>query len=120
MSETRFAPSEPRYASFEEFWPFYVREHANPTNRLLHVVGTGIVLSFGLSALMTGQLRFVVMMPLAGYGFAWLGHFVFQGNKPATFKYPLWSLLADFKMFGLTLAGTMHLEVERAVAMPTT
>jgi hypothetical protein len=101
-----------RYRSFDEFWPFYVAQHRDPTNRGLHFVGTTLVLvSLALAIL---DVRFLAAAPLAGYGFAWIGHFVFQKNRPATFTYPLWSLRGDFRMYRLLLLGRMGPELERA------
>ena len=94
----------PRYRSFEQFYPFYLREHINPISRRLHVVGTGLV----IVALVAGLLvdaRFFIAAPLLGYGMAWIGHFVFEKNRPATFKYPLFSLMGDFRLFFETVSG---------------
>jgi hypothetical protein len=101
--------------SFEEFWPFYVREHANPTNRALHFVGTTLALGSVAAGLVTGKRAFFAAAPVLGYGFAWVGHFVFEGNKPATFKYPAWSLRGDFVMWSKTVQGTMDGEVARVM-----
>jgi hypothetical protein len=98
--------------SFGEFWPYYVSQHRHPTNRALHFLGTSLALAALAAALRLGPL-WLVALPLAGYGPAWVGHFFFERNKPATFQYPLWSLLADFRMYGLTWAGRMAAEVER-------
>uniref|UniRef100_A0A7S1VQP8 DUF962 domain-containing protein n=1 Tax=Grammatophora oceanica TaxID=210454 RepID=A0A7S1VQP8_9STRA len=95
------------YQTFEEFYPFYLSQHANRTCRRLHVVGTTGVISIGIggtamSLLPTTTLSswaLATMMPLVGYGFAWVGHFFFEKNKPATFTYPLWSLFGDFRMW---------------------
>jgi hypothetical protein len=99
--------------SFEEFWPFYVREHADATNRKLHFVGTSLALGALATSLLTRRARVALLAPLFGYGAAWIGHFVFEKNRPATFKHPLWSLKGDFIMYAKTLAGTMDAEVER-------
>lgn len=104
---------EPRYASFAEFWPFYVREHLDPRSRALHVVGSTLV----LVALVLGIVAspwWLLAMPVIGYGFAWVGHFVFERNRPATFSYPLWSFMGDWKMFWLTITGRMAEELRRA------
>lgn len=106
--------TERRYESFQEFWPFYVREHADPANRRMHTIGTAIVITLALAALISGNGWLLLLLPIAGYGFAWFGHFVLQKNRPATFTYPLWSLMADFKMFFYTLTGRMTEEVRRA------
>jgi hypothetical protein len=100
-----------RLASFAEFWPFYVREHANAANRRLHTVGT--LLALVLAGLAIRRPWLWVLVPIAGYGFAWVGHFRVQKNRPATFTYPLWSLIGDFKMLAYTLTGRMAAEVAR-------
>ena len=83
----------------KNFYPFYLSEHTDKTNRILHFIGTTIVILFFLSAIILGKWGLVWLCPLAGYGFAWVGHFFFQQNRPATFKYPLYSLLGDFVMW---------------------
>ena len=100
--------------SFEEFWPFYVREHGRPRTRALHAVGTlgSTTLLLVLSA--TGRWRWLPLALLVGYGPAWVAHFFVEHNRPATFKHPLWSLAGDYKMVALMLAGRMDEEVTRA------
>ena len=82
---------EKKFTSYEEFWPYYVAQHRNPTNRALHFVGTSLVIACLVAGFLVSPLWFVAM-PFAGYGFAWAGHFLFERNRPATFTYPLWSL----------------------------
>jgi hypothetical protein len=102
-----------RIESFEEFWPYYVAQHRHPVNRRLHFVGTTLVLiCLGLAVLRSPV--WLLVMPLAGYGFAWIGHFVFERNKPATFTHPLWSLRGDFRMYRLLWLGRMSPEIRRA------
>lgn len=108
--------SERRIETYEEFWPFYVREHSDPTNRKLHFVGTTGSILLLAAAVVRRKPMHVLHALLSGYGGAWVGHFFFQKNKPATFKYPLWSLYSDFRMYGKILAGTMDEEVARALA----
>ena len=103
-----------RFRTFQEFWPFYVREHSSLTNRRLHAIGTSLAIAIGTLALQ--QPRFWILVPVVGYGFAWFGHYFVQRNRPATFQYPLWSFLADFKMLGLTATGRMDQVVARALA----
>jgi hypothetical protein len=107
--------SDAEFKTFEEFWPFYVREHANKTNRILHFIGTSLALSSVAAAALTRRKAFLLAAPLLGYGFAWVGHFVIEGNRPATFKYPAWSLRGDFKMWQLIAAGEMDDEVARVL-----
>ncbi len=102
-----------RLQSFEEFWPYYVDQHKNPTNRALHYVGTTIVIGTVVTAAVTMNPTWLLAAPVAGYGCAWIGHFFIEKNRPATFTYPLWSLRGDFKMYGLALRGKMRAEVER-------
>lgn len=99
--------------TYEEFWPFYVSQHLDPTNRTLHVVGTTLVLGCLGAGLFVSPV-WLLAMPVAGYGFAWTGHFFFERNRPATFTYPLWSLRADFRMYRFTWLGRMGTEVARA------
>ncbi len=102
-----------RLASYEAFWPFYVSQHMNQTNRQLHFVGTSLVIAFLALAVVRNPL-FALGCPLFGYGFAWVGHFFFERNRPATFTYPLWSLRGDFRMYRLMLLGRMGPELDRA------
>jgi hypothetical protein len=105
-----------RYPTFQAFWPFYVSQHMNPTNRSLHFVGTALVCACLLASLLASA-AWLLAAPVAGYGFAWAGHFFFEKNRPATFTYPLWSLWGDFRMFWLTLLGRMAPELERAAQL---
>ncbi len=98
----------PVYHSFAEFYPFYLSQHENLTCRRLHFVGTALVILLFLYALFSLQPGWLLLMPLAGYGFAWSGHFLFEKNKPATFEYPLWSLWGDFVMFKDILTGKVR------------
>ncbi len=106
----------PKLTTYEEFWPYYVSEHSRPTTRTLHFVGTALVLACVALGLLVSPW-WLLAAPLAGYGFAWVGHFFFERNRPATFTYPLWSLRADFRMFRLILLGRMRPELERAAAL---
>ena len=102
-----------RYQSFEEFWPFYLGQHRNRVCRGLHLWGTtlGLVtLVYGLSQLAWWAFPAALVV---GYGHSWVGHFFFERNKPATFQYPLWSFLGDWKMMKLFYTGKLGAEVER-------
>jgi hypothetical protein len=105
--------SSERLGSFEAFWPFYVGEHRSPTNRGLHYAGTTGVIGLLTWAILSQTWWVFAILPLCGYGFAWYGHFIVEKNRPATFTYPLWSLMGDFKMFGLAMTGRMRGEVVR-------
>ncbi|HVK10828.1 MAG TPA: DUF962 domain-containing protein [Gemmataceae bacterium] len=100
--------------TFAEFWPYYVREHSNRTNRYLHFIGTLSALVLAVTLVVMGWWWLALALPVVGYGFAWVGHFVIEKNRPATFRHPLWSLLGDFKMFGLMAVGRMEAELEKA------
>lgn len=104
----------PRYTSFAEFWPFYLREHSKPTTRALHYVGTSLVVVLAGYAFAANAWWWLAALPVAGYFFAWVAHFGVEKNRPATFTYPFWSLLADFRMWALWLTGRLGPELERA------
>ena len=88
-----------QFGSFREFYPYYLGEHADPTCRRLHFVGTTLVLALLLLAIATTNGWWLLGMPLAGYGFAWAGHFFFEHNRPATFRHPWYSLAGDWVMY---------------------
>jgi hypothetical protein len=102
-----------RVDTFAEFWPHYVREHARPLTRGLHYIGTAGLAVTIVAALTTGHLRWLLLLPVVGYGFAWTAHFFVERNRPATFTHPLWSLRADFVMFAKMLRGQMGAEARR-------
>ena len=91
--------------TFREFYAFYLSEHRDPTCRKLHFAGSLLVLVIVAAALTTGEWQLLWLAPLAGYGFAWLGHFAFEKNKPATFRAPVRSFLCDWVMFAQLLTG---------------
>jgi len=88
-----------KFTSFAEFYPFYLSEHRNPTCRRLHFIGSTLVLLSLTAWLITGNAWWAVAAPLCGYGFAWIGHFGFEKNRPASFRQPLYSLMGDWVMF---------------------
>ncbi len=108
--------SDRRFESFEEFWPFYVKEHSKKATRILHFIGTTAAGACVLGGLVTKRRWLLAVAPVAGYGPAWISHFFIEKNKPATFTYPLWSLKADGIMWWKTLTRTMDAEVERVLA----
>lgn len=87
------------FASFREFYPFYLGEHRNRTCRRLHFAGSSLALGFVLLAILRGDARWILVALLSGYGFAWIGHFFFEKNRPATFRHPLYSFAGDWVMF---------------------
>lgn len=98
-----------RFASFREFYPYYLGEHRNRVCRRLHVVGSTLVLLALLLALLSGNPRWLWLAPLCGYGFAWLGHYLYEKNRPATFRHPLYSLMGDWVMYWQVLRGKVKL-----------
>ena len=94
-----------RYSTFREFYPFYLSEHRNSTCRKLHFAGSTLVLALVAVAIVTANAWWLLAVPFAGYGFAWVGHFAFEKNRPATFTYPLWSLAGDFRMWSEMARG---------------
>ena len=96
------------YSSFAEFYPFYLNEHRHRICRRLHFIGSTLVLAAIVLALASGQWRWLWLAPVFGYGFAWLGHFAFEKNRPATFKHPLYSLAGDWVMYGQMLRGKIR------------
>lgn len=98
-----------QFASFREFYPFYLSEHSDRTSRRLHFIGSTLVLLLIGFALFGGGLRWLWLVPLAGYGFAWVGHFVFEKNKPATFRHPVYSLMGDWVMYWDILRGRVKI-----------
>jgi hypothetical protein len=93
------------FKTFSDFYPFYLREHSNVTSRKLHFLGTCGVISLLLLFFFTGSMILLAFLPVVGYGFAWAGHFIFEKNRPATFKHPFYSLAGDFRMFWDILTG---------------
>ena len=94
-----------QYKSFKEFYPFYLSEHSSKTSRRLHYIGSLSVLSLLAYGLVSQQFYLLFWLPLLGYGPAWVGHFVFEKNRPATFKYPLYSFMGDWVMLKDGLLG---------------
>ena len=96
------------YAAFADFYPHYLRAHQNRTNRRLHFFGTTLVLLLVAGVLATGAWAWLFLVPVAGYGPAWVGHFYFERNRPATFSQPLYSLIGDFRMYADTWTGKIR------------
>jgi len=94
-----------RIQTLKEFYPYYLTEHQNPTSRKLHFAGTALLFVILFFAIYLEKYSLLFAIPIVGYGFAWVGHFFFEKNKPATFKYPLFSLASDFILFFDLLKG---------------
>lgn len=99
--------SQQRYNSFNEFWPYYLAEHSKAGTRLLHLIGTSIALGSVVVLVLIGKWWLFPLALVPGYGAAWVGHFFIEKNKPATFQYPLWSFMGDYKMIWLMLTGRL-------------
>jgi hypothetical protein len=100
----------PIFTTFRDFYPYYLSEHRNPTCRKLHFVGSSLALGLLLAAIVTPFWWLALLIPIAGYGFAWVGHFAFEKNRPATFKYPVYSLTGDWVMYWQLLTGKIPFE----------
>ena len=108
------SPMTERIPTYAEFWPYYLREHSLPITRWLHFLGTSVAVYLFVTAALTGKAYLVPFALVSGYGFAWVSHFTLEKNRPATFKYPLWSLFSDFRMAGLMLVGRLSKHLARA------
>lgn len=102
MSETK------EFDSFESFYPFYLAEHNNRTCRRLHFIGSTCVLILLAYIVTSGHWTLLFLLPIVGYGFAWVGHFFFEKNKPATFTYPWYSFMGDWVMYKDILTGKIR------------
>jgi hypothetical protein len=97
------------FASFRDFYPYYLGEHADVRCRRLHFAGSWVALAAVVLAATTGQWHWLWLALVGGYGFAWVGHFFFEKNRPATFRHPLYSLMGDWAMFWDILRGRVSL-----------
>lgn len=103
-----------RFASFAEFWPYYLREHAQPATRRVHAAGTALGVVLLLAGLLAGPWWLVLLALVVGYGAAWGSHMLVERNRPATFRHPLWSLRGDLQMAWLMATGRLGPELRRA------
>lgn len=106
--------TERKYKDFKSFYPYYLTEHADAKNRLLHFSGTLLLLVCLVAGIITGKWWLFIFIPVMGYGFAWTGHFFIEKNKPATFTYPLFSLASDFVMFWHIITGQIGVKLADA------
>ena len=105
-----------KYTSFWSFYPYYLTEHSNPKNRGLHFIGTALILGLFIAGIIFQNWNLIAAIPFCGYGFAWVGHFFIEKNRPATFTYPLYSLGSDFVMFWHILTGQLKKKKAEAKA----
>ena len=105
--------AEPRkFASYEEFFDFYLQQHSDPYNRAMHAVGTTLGIAVVVGAFLLGHPWYALLFFPVGYGFAWTGHFAIEKNKPATFGHPVWSFISDFRMIGLMVTGRLEARMQ--------
>ena len=117
MSETTGSPpvsGARKHRTYASFWPYYLTEHANSLTRLIHFFGTALAIGLLVLALATQIWWLLVLVPVSGYAFAWFSHATIERNRPATFTYPFWSLISDFRMFFMWLAGRLEPELHKA------
>lgn len=101
---------ESEYKILKEFWPYYLSEHKNSLNKILHFVGTACSLYWIIMSIVKKKPSNILLALFNGYGFAWIGHFLVEKNRPATFKYPIKSFVSDFLMFGAIIIGKVKIK----------
>jgi len=106
--------SDKKYKSFSSFYPYYLTEHSDRSNRVLHFTGTLLLIICAITAVVLQKWWMLALVPVLGYGFAWVGHYFIEKNKPATFTYPLYSLGSDFVMFWHILTGQIDQRLKDA------
>lgn len=106
------------FRSFADFWPYYLSEHARPATRATHFFGTAVAILMLALLAATGDLWFLLAAAVGGYGPAWISHLFIERNRPATFRYPFWSLLGDFRMFFMASSGRLGAELQRHQIAP--
>lgn len=107
-------PAEKKYKSFWSFYPYYLTEHGDFKNRVMHFMGTGLVIACLVTGIFLKNWWLIAVIPVCGYGFAWVGHYFLEKNRPATFTYPLYSLGSDFVMFWHIITGQISKKLEEA------
>ena len=108
----------PPLTTYAQFWPFYLQEHARPATRAIHFAGTAAAFVFLAAGIASGRSWYFPLALVAGYAPAWMAHFFVEKNRPATFTYPLWSLVSDFRMVWLWTTGRLQRELAKAGVGP--
>jgi len=109
--------SEP-IRSYRDFWPYYLKEHSKPATRSWHIAATGVASIIFLVGIASANVALVIAAVVVGYLPAWMAHVLIEGNRPATFRHPLWSLASDFRMVGCWLTGALDRELTKAGVPP--
>lgn len=115
MDTPAAAPKDPGFRSFSEFYPFYLSEHRHPVSRMLHYTGTWCAVLCLAALVVSGDPAWFIAALVSGYAFAWVGHFSFEHNRPATFRHPFYSLAGDFRMWWDLNLGRLTFRDERRV-----
>ena len=113
-AETPRPAGQQHFADYEEFFTFYLHEHSDPRNRAMHAAGTALGLCTLIVPFVVGHPWYALLWPVVAYSFAWTGHFLMEGNKPATFGHPFWSFISDFRMLALMLTGKLTERMQKS------
>lgn len=105
--------------SYQAFWPYYLSQHRRPLTRALHYLGTSLGMATLIAAVASRELLLAPVAVVVGYGPAWLGHVAIERNRPATFRYPLWSLISDFRMLARWASGRLGGDLAAAGVKPS-
>jgi hypothetical protein len=108
----------PPISSYAEFWPYYLREHAHGATRTIHILGTCAAVACIVAAVVFRTWWLIAAAVVVGYAPAWFAHIAVENNRPATFRYPVWSLVSDLRMTALWVTGRLPGELERAALQP--
>lgn len=112
--------SQERFSRFSDFYPYYLAEHSHPLCRAMHYIGSTGVLALLVIAWVSGQWLWLLGVPVMGYGFAWIGHFFIEKNRPATFTCPFYSLAGDWVMYVEFLTGRLKRRLDRTTSTDRT
>src|SRR5260221_5869970 len=119
MPEATIAAAQKEFATYDDFFAHYVKQHSDPRNRAMHAIGTILGLAILVAAFLLGHPWFAFLWLPVAYTFAWTGHFLLAKNKPATFGHPFWSFISDFRMLALLLTGRLQPWLDRSSSIPS-